>query len=158
MIAVLLPLVLWAFERGRRGNRWWLVLAGAAVASIPFSDLHLALGAVPFFLLYAICRSRDRWSLAGALAGVACAAGAALLVSRLAISGSIASGGRSLREVSHYSADGLDLLSRHRRHGPESFVFLGWLTPLLALVGLALLVRARRLGLALALAVGAVVP
>jgi hypothetical protein len=158
MIAVLLPLALWTFERSRRGSRWWLALAAAAVASIPFADLHLALGAVPFFLFYALCRARDPWRLLGALAGAACAVGAALLVSRLAISGSIASGGRSLSEVAVYSADGLDFLSRHRRHGSESFVFLGWLTPLLALVGLAALVRVRRLGLALALTVGAVVP
>jgi len=158
MIAILLPLALWAFERSRHGSRWWLAAAGAAIASIPFSDLHLALGAVPFFLFYVLCRSREPWTVAGALAGVALAVGAALLVSRLAISGSIASGGRSLREVSAYSADGLDLLSRHRRHGPESFVFLGWLTPLLALLGLAAVLRARRFGLALALAVGAVVP
>ena len=158
MVAVLLPLALWAFERSRRGSLWWLPAAGAAVASIPFSDLHLALGAAPFFLFYVVCRAHDRWALAGALAGVAGAVGATLLVSKLAISGSIASGGRSLREVSVYSADGLDLVSRHRRHGPESFVFLGWLTPLLAVVGLALVVRSRRFGLALALAVGAVVP
>jgi hypothetical protein len=158
MIAVLLPLALWAFERARRGSRWWLVLAAVAIASIPFSDLHLALGAVPFFLLYAVCRSRDAWTLVGAVAGVALAVGAALLVSRLAISGSIASGGRSLREVAFYSADGLDFLSRHRRHGSESFVFVGWLTPLLALAGLVVLLRAKRFGLAIALAVGAVVP
>jgi hypothetical protein len=158
MIAVLLPLALWAFEQSRRGSRWWLVLAAVAIASIPFSDLHLALGAVPFFLLYAVCRSRDAWTLAGAVAGVALAVGAALLVSRLAISGSIASGGRSLGEVAFYSAEGLDFLSRHRRHGSESFVFVGWLTPLLALAGLVVLLRARRFGLALALAVGVVVP
>jgi hypothetical protein len=158
MVAVLLPLGLWALERSHRGSRWWLAAAGAAVASIPFSDLHLALGAVPFFLFYAVCRSRDRWTLAGALVGVACAALAAILVSRLAISGSIASGGRSLREVSHYSADGLDFVSRRYRHGPESFVFLGWLTPLLAIAGLAVLLRARRFGLTLALTVGAIVP
>ena len=48
-ISILIPLALWAFERARRGSRWWLVLAGAAIGSIPFSDLHLALGAVPFF-------------------------------------------------------------------------------------------------------------
>jgi len=157
MIAVFLPLALWAFERARRGNRAWLALAAVAVASIPFSDLHLALGAVPFFLLYAVCRARDPWTLAGALAAGACGALAALLVSG-PIAGSIASGGRSLAEVAVYSADGLDFVTRHRRHGPESFVFLGWLTPLLALAGLVALVRARRLGLALALGVGAVVP
>src|SRR6185295_12954632 len=40
----------------------------------------------------------------------------------------------------------------------ESFVFLGWLTPLLALAGLVVVLRARRIGLALALAIGAAVP
>jgi hypothetical protein len=158
MIAVFLPLALLAFERSRRGSRWWLALAGAAVASIPFSDQHLALGAVPFFLVYALCRTRDPWRLLGALAGVALAVGAALLVGKLAISGSIASSGRSLREVSFYSADGLDFVTRHRRHGQESFVFVGWLTPILALAGLVIVVRARRVGLAVALAIGVLVP
>ncbi len=157
-VSVLLPLALWAFERARRGSRWWLAGAGAALASITFSDAHLALGAVPFFLLYAVCRTRDPFLLAGALLGVLAAIGAGVLVQHVAISGSISSGGRSLREVAHYSADGLDFVTRHRRHGLESFVFLGWLTPLLALAGLALLLRARRLGLAVALAVGAIVP
>jgi hypothetical protein len=157
-VSVLLPLALWAVERARRGSRWWVVAAAAAIASIPFSDAHLALGAVPFFFLYAICRTRDPVALAGAALGVLGAVGAGALVEHVAISGSISSGGRSLREVTHYSADWLDFVTRHRRHGLESFVFLGWLTPLLALVGLAVLVRTRRIGLAIALAVGAVVP
>jgi hypothetical protein len=157
-ISILLPLALWAFERACRGSRWWLVVSGAAIASIPFSDLHLALGAVPFFLVYALCRTRSLWLVAGALLGVAAAVGAALLVADVAISGSIGSGGRSLAEVARYSADGLDFVTRHRRHGPESFVFLGWLAPLLALAGLVVLVRARRIGLAVALAIGAIVP
>src|SRR6266576_2189806 len=157
-ISILIPLALWAFERARRGSRWWLVLAGAAIGSIPFSDLHLALGAVPFFFVYALCRTRNPWLLAGAAACVAAAMGAALLVATLNISGSIGSGGRSLQEVAHYSATGLDLVTRHARHGPESFIFLGWLLPLLALAGLVVLLVARRWGLAIALAVGAVVP
>ena len=157
-VSVLLPLVLWALERSRRGCSWWLAAAGAALASIPFSDAHLALGAVPFFFVYALCRARDPLRLAGALLGVLAALGAGLLVERVVIAGSISSGGRTLREVAHYSADGLDLVTRHPRHGLESFVFLGWLTPLLALVGLVLLLRARRLGLAVALAIGAIVP
>src|SRR2546430_16187235 len=90
--------------------------------------------------------------------GAACAVAAALLVSRLAIHGSIASSGRSLREVALYSATGLDFVSRHRRHGPESFVFLGWLTPLLAIAGLVVVTRMRRYGLPPALARGARVP
>jgi hypothetical protein len=156
-ISVLLPLALWAFERSRRGSRWWLAAAAAALVSIPFSDIHLALGAVPFFLLYALVRSREHVLLGGAVAATALAVGAALLVGAFDVSG-IGSGGRSLREVTHYSATGLDFVTRHPRHGLESFVFLGCLTPLLALVGLILLVRSRRYGLALALAVGAVVP
>ncbi len=110
-ISALIPLALWAFERSRKGSRWWLALSGAALASIPFSDLHLALGAIPFFLVYALLRTRDR-----------------------------------------------PRLTRHLRHGLESFVFLGWLTPLLAVAGLVLLWRARRFGLAAALAIGTVVP
>ena len=157
-ISILIPLALWAFERARRGSRWWLVLAGAAIASIPFSDLHLALGAVPFFLVYALCRTRSPSLVAGAAACVAAAVGAALLVATLNISGSIGSGGRSLREVAHYSATGLDLVTRHARHGPESFIFLGWLLPLLALAGLVVLLVGRRWGLAIALGVGAIVP
>jgi hypothetical protein len=156
-ISVLLPLALWAFERSRRGSRWWLAAAAAALASIPFSDVHLALGAVPFFLLYALVRSRERVVLGGAAAATVLAVGAALAVGAFDVSG-IGSGGRSLREVTHYSATGLDFVTRHPRHGLESFVFLGWLTPVLALVGLILLVRARRYGLAVAFAVGAVVP
>jgi hypothetical protein len=157
-ISTMLPLALWAFERSRSGSRWWLAAAGAALASIPFSDVHLALGAIPFFVLYALCRSRDAPVLAGAALGAMAAAGAALLVGHFAVSDSIGSGGRTLREVSHYSADGLDFVTRHPRHGLESFVFLGWLTPLLALAGLALLLLARRFSLALALALGALVP
>jgi hypothetical protein len=157
-ISVLIPLALWAFERSRHGGRWWLVGAGAALASIPFSDVHLALGAIPFFALYAICRSRDPQVLAGAALVTLAAVGTAFLVGNEAVSGSIGSGGRSLREVSHYSADGLDFVTRHPRHGLESFVFLGWLTPLLAIAGLVLLLRAGRLGLAVALALGALVP
>jgi hypothetical protein len=152
-ISALVPLALWALERGRRGSSWWFVGASAALASIPFSDVHLALGAIPFFLLYALCRGL--W-LGGALATLPALA-AALLVGRYSTSG-IGSGGRSLREVRHYSATGLDFVTRHPRHGLESFVFLGWLTPLLALVGLVVLVRARRWWLVGVLAVGAVVP
>ncbi|MGZ8795119.1 MAG: hypothetical protein ACXW0F_10830, partial [Gaiellaceae bacterium] len=33
-ISILIPFSLWAFERARSGNRWWLALAGAALASI----------------------------------------------------------------------------------------------------------------------------
>ncbi|MET0201996.1 MAG: hypothetical protein ABW245_09090 [Gaiellaceae bacterium] len=152
-ISVLLPLSLWAFERSRHGSRWWLAGAAAALASIPFSDVHLALGAVPFFVLYALLRGGRIAAVAAAVPAVV----AALVVGHFSATG-IGAGGRSLREVAHYSATGLDFVTRHPRHGLESFVFLGWLAPLLAVAGLVALVVARRYGLAAALAVGAVVP
>src|SRR3954470_16593544 len=69
-ISILLPLSLWAFERARSGSRWWLVLLCAGVASLPlWGQVHLALGAIPFVLAYAVCRTRDRRLLAGAAAG-----------------------------------------------------------------------------------------
>jgi hypothetical protein len=156
-VSALLPLALWAFERSLRGSRWWLALAAVALASIPFSDVHLALGAIPFFLLYALCRSRDPIVLAGSAAATALGVGAALVVGHFAATG-IGAGGRSLREVTRYSATGLDFVTRHPRHGLESFVFLGWLTPLVALAGLVVLLASRRWGLAVALGIGAVVP
>ena len=157
-ISALLPLSLWAFERARRGSAWWLVFSGAALASIPLSgQVHLALGAIPFFLAYALVRERRLWPY-----GIACAVaavGAGILVRQTVIVGSTQSGGRSLDEVSQYSARWGDFLSRHIDHArSEQFVFLGWITPIVAVVGIALLVRSRRIGLALLLGFGALVP
>jgi hypothetical protein len=143
--AMLLPLSLWAWERR------WYALSAAALASIPLSgQVHLALGAIPFVALYALLRGPSRvW--AGVAAGSAVAAG--LLVWALSIRGSIGEA-RSFGQVERYSADLADFVSRDPRHGLEAFVFLGWLTPLLALGGL--LILRNRLGLALAL--GATIP
>jgi hypothetical protein len=157
-ISLLLPLALWAFERARRTERrgwgWWL-LSWLALASIPLSgQVHLALGAIPFYVLYAVCRSTERRVLIATGVGVVAAVLAGVLI-RLTV---IESGGRSLGEVRVYSATGLDFLSRHARHGVESFVFLGWLTPLLALCGLVVLLRGSEWRLAIALGVGAAVP
>ena len=159
-IAILLSLSLYAFERARRGSAWWLVLAGAALASIPFSgQVHLALGAIPFFLAYAVVRTRDVRLLGGAVAGAVAAVGAGLLVRAALIAGSTESGGRELAEVARYSASPGDFVSRDIEQGrSEQFVLLGWLTPLIALAGLVLLLRARRFALAALLAVGVVVP
>ncbi len=159
-ISILLPLSLWAFERARRGSAWWLALSAAALASIPLSgQVHLALGAIPFFLAYAACRMRDRRLFAGAAAGALAAVAAGLLVRETLIKGSTESGGRKLVEITRYSANGGDFVSRQLDHGrSEQFVFLGWLTPLLALAGLIFLVRSRRYALAAVLAIGAVVP
>jgi hypothetical protein len=153
-ISILLPLSLWAFERG------WFWLYAAALASIPLSgQVHLALGAIPFALAYALVRRRDRPAVIGAVAGAVLAVGAGLLVRETLIKGSTEAGGRKLAEVTRYSAHFGDLFTRHVGHGrSEQFIFLGWLAPLLALVGLILLVRARRYALAVLLAVGVVVP
>jgi hypothetical protein len=159
-ISILLPLALWAFERARRGSAWWLVLSGAALASIPLSgQVHLALGAIPFFLAYAVCRTRDRRLLAGAAAGIVAAIAAGALVRQTLIKGSTHSGGRSLDEITVYSARAGDFLSRHLDHGrSEQFVFLGWATPIVAVAGLVLLVVGRRYALAALLSLGALVP
>jgi hypothetical protein len=159
-ISILIPIALWAFERGRRGSAWWLVLAGAAIASIPLSgQVHLALGAIPFFLAYAACRTRSRRALGAAAAGAVAATGAGLLVRETTIQTSTQAGGRSLDEITFYSARVGDFLSRHVDHArSEQFVFLGWATPLLALAGLVLLVRGRRYTLAAVLGLGALLP
>lgn len=155
-ISLLLPLSLLAWERARRGSPAWHILAAAALASIPLSgQVHLALGAIPFFFGYALCRSRDRRVLAGAGLAVVVAVGAGALVQQTVISHSLEAEGRSLAEVAFYSADWQDFLTRGQRHGSESFVLLGWVLPIVALAGLAL---SRRRGLALALGAGAVVP
>jgi hypothetical protein len=139
-IAMLLPLSLWAWER-----RYYLV-AAAALASIPLSgQVHLALGAIPFFLLYALLRGGNRRWAGGAVAG---GVTAGVLVWALSIRGSIGEG-RSFAQVERYSAELADFVSRDPRHGLEAFVFLGWLTPLAAVAGVAAL--RNRLGLVLAL-------
>ena len=159
-ISMLLPLSLWAFERARHGSRWWLALAASSLASIPLSgQVHLALGAIPFFAGYALCRTRDRRLWLGAAAGALASVGAGLVVRQTVIAGSTQSGGRSLSEITFYSARVGDFFSRHVDHSrSEQFVFLGWATPLVALAGLVLLLRARRFGLAAILGAGAIVP
>ena len=158
--SLLLPLALWAFERARRTGHWgWWALSWAALASIPLSgQVHLALGAIPFFVLYALCRSTERRVVVGTGLGAVLAILAGVLIRLTVIAGSIDAGGRSLNEVRVYSASGLDFLTRHTRHGVEAFVFIGWLTPLLAIAGLAVLILGREARLAVALGVGAAVP
>jgi hypothetical protein len=143
--SLLLPLALWSWER----RRYWL--AAAALASIPLSgQVHLALGAVAFFGAYALLRGGSRRWLGGAVVATL-AAGA--LVWALAVRGSIGEG-RSFAQVERYSAHLSDFVSRDPEHGLEAFVFLGWLTPALAVLALVLL-RSR---LSLALGLGVVVP
>jgi hypothetical protein len=144
-IAMLLPLSLWAWDRR------FYVLSAAALASIPLSgQVHLALGAIPFFALYALLRGGNRaWAGIGVGGGIA----AGFLVWALSIRGSIGEA-RSFAQVERYSAELPDFVSRDARHGLEAFVLLGWVTPLLAIAGLVLL----RNRVALALGLGAAVP
>jgi hypothetical protein len=160
--AVLLPLALWAFERSRRAEtaraaRLWGALAAASAVSIPLSgQLHLALGALPFLTVYAAVRysrAASFWAWGGVLAGAV----AGLVAEAVVVGGSTESEGRSLAEVAYYSASPLDIVSRWRLHGPERFVYLGWLLPVLAVAGLVLLWRRRR-GLAIVLGLAALVP
>jgi hypothetical protein len=159
-ISLLLPLALWTFERARRSDdrRWWWA-SRLALVSIPLSgQVHLALAAVPFYFAYALCRTREARVVFGAATGTVAAILAGLLIKLTVISGSIDQGGRSLREVNVYSATGLDFLTRHIRHDAEAFVFLGWVTPLVAIAGLVVLVRRREDALACILGFGALVP
>ena len=158
-ISLLLPLALWAFERARKtgDQRWWWA-SRAALVSIPLSgQVHLALGAIPFYVLYGICRSREARVVFETVLGAVAAVLAGVLIDRTVINGSIDEGGRSLKEVNVYSATGIDFVSRHVGGNAEAFVFLGWLTPLLAIGGFILLARRDR-WLASGLGIGAVVP
>jgi hypothetical protein len=162
LIALFLPLALLAVERSRaadseRSAHRWGAVAAAALVTIPLAgQVHLALGALPLILAYAALRYRfatAAWCAGGALAAI----GVGLGIRYLLIAGSVEGGGRSLAEVGEYSAEWIDLVSRRQLGGTEEFVFLGWLTPLLAVAGLALLWRRAR-GLAVILGVAAAVP
>src|SRR5262249_14941141 len=145
LIAFLLPLLLLALERRR------FVWAALVLAAIPLSgQVHLALGAVVLTLGYAWARvPRTEWWKAGAVARAGAAAG--VLVQRTVISGSIASGGRSFAQVERYSAELSDLFTRGVGAGIEELVFVGWLTPLLAVAGLFALRQRRGLAVFLGL-------
>jgi hypothetical protein len=149
LIAFLLPAVLLALERRR------FILAGLALAAIPLSgQLHLALGAIVLALGYTWARvARADWWKAGA--GVVTAVVAGVVVERWTVAGSIGAG-RSFAQVERYSAELSDLVTRAVGSGVEELVFVGWLTPLLAVAGL--VAARRRRGLAIVLGLAAVVP
>ena len=148
-VSLLLPLALYGVER----RRTWL--AAAALASIPLSgQVHLALGAIPFVLAYALVRGRAR---AGAIAAGTAVAGG-LLVWALTLR---AAAERPFAEVERYSATLADFVRRDPGEF-ERFVYLGWLLPLAALVGLGCLclsdTKYRSRALALVLGLGTLVP
>ena len=147
-ISLFLPLALLGIEKRKP------FLAAAAIAAIPLSgQVSLALGAIPFFFAYAFVRGRG-WL--DAIPGTIAALAAAELVQRYAINGSLHQHGRSLAEVGKYSARWIAFVSRHG--SGEAFVFLGWLTPLVALAGLVLIVLSHRYALSFLLAAGVVIP
>jgi hypothetical protein len=160
--AVFLPLSLWAIERtrvastARRAHAWGAV-AALALASVSLSgQVHLALGTVPLVLAYSAMRFA-RLSFAWTLGGAIAAAGVGLTIRYALIAGSPEEGGRSVDELRRYSAEPLDFLDRWHPPGSEEFVYLGWLTPALAIVGLVFLARRRR-GLAILFGVAALLP
>ncbi len=152
-ISFLLPAMLLGLERRR------FVLATLALVAIPLSgQVHLALGAIPLFVAYAWVRLPPWRGRLYALAGVLVAVAAGELVQHLVIATSILSGGRSIGSVRFYSATIGDFLTRSNGNGVERFVFIGWVTPLVALVGVAAVWRAGRGRLAVLLALAALVP
>ena len=154
-ISLLLPLSLLLVERRR------LLAAALVLAAIPLSgQTHVALGAIPLVVSYAWIRQPSNRLLLGLRRAALLALPAVLAgfaVQQLVIEGSIAGGGRTLSSVDRYSASWSDVVDRTIDDGVERFVFLGWLLPLLALAGLALLWRRRR-SLAIVLGLAAVVP
>jgi hypothetical protein len=160
--ALFVPLALLGIERARtastsrRAHAWGGVTA-AALASLAVSgQVHLALGAVPFVLVYALASSA-RIPLLWTTAGAVVAAAVGLVVRYTLIAGSAEDQGRSLDEVRKFQAEWIDLVDRWHRPGSEEFVYVGWLTPVLAVIGFVLLWRGRR-GLAVVLGLGALVP
>jgi hypothetical protein len=152
--AMLLALALFAWERGLRSSSWWLAGAAVALASIPLSgQVHLALGAIPFFLVYALVR---RQALAAAIGTALLAAAAGVLVYVVAVRDSVGSS-RSFSQVERYSAEASDFFTRSSDWS-EDYVFLGWALPLLAVAGLAVLLREGRTRLAVVLGLGALIP
>ena len=161
-VALFLPLALLGIERARvastsRRAHGWGAVTAMALASIALSgQLHLALGAIPFALAYVLVR-RGRIPLIWTAAGAVGAAAVGLTVRYTLIAGSAEDQGRSLADVRKFQAEWADLFNRWHRPGSEEFVYFGWLTPVLAVVGLVVLWRGRR-WLAMLLALAAVLP
>ena len=148
-ISMLLPLALYGVER----RKTWL--AAAALASIPLSgQVHLALGAIPFVLVYALARRRP-WL--GAISAGA-AVGAGVLVWALTLRDAAE---RPFSEVERYSATLGDFVSRDPGEF-ERFAYLGWLLPIAAVAGIGCLCFRNTISsgrrLALVLGLGALVP
>jgi hypothetical protein len=160
--ALFIPLALLGIERARtastsRHAHGWGAVTALALASLAVSgQVHLALGAVPFVLAYALVR-RARIPLLWTAGGAVVAAAIGLVVRYTLIAGSAEDQGRSLHEVRKFQAEWIDLVDRWHRPGSEEFVYIGWVTPALAVIGLVVLWRGRR-WLAVLLGLGALIP
>jgi hypothetical protein len=160
--AVLLPLALLGIERARLAStraraHSWGALTAVALASICLSgQLHLALGAIPFVLAYAIVRARGL-ALLWTIGGLAATTALGLVIRYTLIAGSAEDQGRSLADLRKFQAEWIDLVNRFHRPGSEEFVYFGWLTPVLAVAGVVVLWR-RQTWLAVVLGVGALLP
>jgi hypothetical protein len=146
-IAIFMPVALWAYERSRsatsrRAEHGFGALAAAALVTIPLSgQVHLALGALPLAVLYAAVRFRRApflWVLGAAIVGAA----VAVAIQQTVIDGSVlAGGGRSLDQIELFQADWSGFVDRFGLEAREQDTYIGWLTPLVALAGLAVLAR-----------------
>ena len=131
-ISLLLPLALGPSSgRGKPTTSAGGGSPALALVSIPLSgQVHLALAAIPFYLLYALCRTRDVPAVFEASVGVVAAILAGVLIRDrdrgLDRPGRpVALGGEaSTRRPGSTSSPGTRATDR------EAFVFLGWLTPL----------------------------
>ena len=149
LASFLLPATLLALERRR------FALAAACLVAVPLSgQLHLALGAIPLALGYAWARLPALGVVEGRCGW---ARGARRGPRRRAVGGCGLDRHRAIfGQVERYSAEVSDFVRRAVGAGIEELVFLGWLTPLVALVGLVALRRQR--GLAVLLGLAALVP
>jgi 6-pyruvoyl-tetrahydropterin synthase related domain len=160
--ALLVPLALLGIERAqaagtrRRADAWGAVTAASLISIAVSGQLHLALGAIPFVLAYVLVR-RGRIPLLWTAGGVLAAMAVGLAVRYTLIAGSTEDQGRSLAEVRKFQAEWPDLVDRWHRAASEEFVYVGWLTPVLALAGLVFLWKQRR-WLAVLFGLSALVP
>ena len=156
-ISVLIPLILLGVERARAAGPAARHTAGAPWQARPAwrasrSRARCTSPSEPFPSLSPMrsCAAAA-WPLPGSGRALA-AAGIGLAIRYTLISGSTErAAARSRRSAS--SAEPLDVLSRWRLDGLEDFVYVGWLTPLLAAVGAVLLWRSGRSGLAVVLGI-----